>query len=96
LQALNTGHAGTLSTIHANSAGQAIARFTTCVLQSEVDLPYKAVRSGIGEALNLLVHIERRHGKRFVRQVLEIKRYDQALDRYDLESVYEIEWVWLL
>jgi pilus assembly protein CpaF len=89
LQALNTGHNGTLSTIHANSAGQAIARFSTCVLQSEVELPYKAVRSSIGEALNLLVHIERQKDKRFVRQVLEIKRYDQEMDRYELEEVYE-------
>jgi pilus assembly protein CpaF len=89
LQALNTGHSGSLSTIHANSAGQAIARFTTCVLQSNVELPYKAVRAGIGDALNLLVHIERRSGKRFVQQVLQVRRYDPALDQYELESLYE-------
>jgi pilus assembly protein CpaF len=89
LQALNTGHSGTLSTIHANSAGQAISRFSTCVLQSDIDLPYKAVRTSIGEALNLLIHIERQRGRRFVRQVLEIKRYDQERDRYDLEGIYE-------
>ena len=91
LQALNTGHSGTLSTIHANSAGQAISRFTTCTLQSGVELPYKAIRSNIADALDLLVHIERRQGKRFVTQVLAIKAYDSALDRYDLESVYERE-----
>src|SRR5258708_26009406 len=39
LQLLNTGHAGTLSTIHANSAKQGLARFTSCVLQSGVELP---------------------------------------------------------
>jgi len=88
LQALNTGHSGTLSTIHANSAGQAISRFTTCVLQSDVELPYKAVRSNIGEALNLLVHIERRQGKRYVTQVLRIRRYHPDEDRYDLETIY--------
>ncbi len=88
LQALNTGHCGTLSTIHASSAAQAIARFTTCVLQSGVELPYKAIRGGIADAVNLLVHIERRRGKRYVREVLEIKRYDPELDRYDLESIY--------
>jgi pilus assembly protein CpaF len=91
LQALNTGHSGSLSTIHANSASQAIARFTSCVLQSEVELPYKAVRSSIADALNLAVHIDRWEGKRFVRQVVEVKRYDAALDRYDLESVYEYQ-----
>src|SRR5205823_1917545 len=41
LQALNVGHSGTLSTIHANSAYHALARFVTCVLQSTIDLPYK-------------------------------------------------------
>lgn len=91
LQALNTGHSGTLSTIHANSAGQAIARFTTCVLQSGVELPYKAIRSNIAEALDLLVHVERRQGNRLVTQVFAIKAYDPALDRYDLEPIYERE-----
>jgi pilus assembly protein CpaF len=41
LQALNTGHSGTLSTIHANSSAQALQRFTSCVLQSGVELPYR-------------------------------------------------------
>ena len=49
LQALNTGHSGTLSTIHANSASQALSRFTSCVLESGVELPYHAIRSNIGD-----------------------------------------------
>jgi pilus assembly protein CpaF len=89
LQALNTGHAGTLSTLHANSAGQALARFTACVLQSGVEIPYRAVRSNIAEALDLLVHIERRQGKRFVRQVMAVTGYEAALDRFQLECLYE-------
>jgi len=59
LQALNTGHAGLISTLHANSAVQAISRFTTCVLMSGIELPYKALRQNIGDALDILVHIER-------------------------------------
>lgn len=88
LQALNTGHSGTLSTLHADSAAKAIARFTTCVLMSGIELPYKALRSNIGEALNLLVHIERRSGKRCVTQVLSVKAYDATLDRYEFVPVY--------
>lgn len=88
LQALNTGHAGMLSTLHANSAGQAIARFTTCVLLSGVELPYKAVRSNIGEALDLLVHVARLREQRQVTEVFALKSYDPALDRYDLECLY--------
>ncbi len=89
LQALNTGHAGTLATLHANSAGQALARFTTCVLMSGIELPYRAVRSNIAEALNFLVHVERRQGQRFVTQVYEVRGYDAVLDRYDLQKRYE-------
>jgi len=91
LQALNTGHSGTLSTIHANSAKEAISRFTTCVLLSGVELPYKAVRSNIAEALNLLVHIDRRNGRRFVTEILGIERYDAADDRYELKTLYRRE-----
>ena len=89
LQALNTGHAGTLATLHANSAAQALARFTTCLLQSGVELPYRAIRSNIADALNLLVHIERRQGRRMVTQVCSVRGYDSALDRYNLEVVHE-------
>jgi pilus assembly protein CpaF len=86
LQALNTGHSGTLATIHANSAAQAIARFTTCVLMSGIELPYKAIRINIAEALNLLVHIERRNGKRVITEVLNIVGYDPTLDQYKLAT----------
>jgi pilus assembly protein CpaF len=91
LQALNTGHSGTFSTIHANSAKEAISRFTTCILMSGVDLPYRAVRSNIAEAVNLLVHIDRRNGRRSVTEILRIERYDATDDRYDLKTLYRRE-----
>ncbi|HEX2453124.1 MAG TPA: ATPase, T2SS/T4P/T4SS family [Vicinamibacterales bacterium] len=89
LQALNTGHAGTLSTIHANSGREGLSRFTTCVLQSGVSLPYRAVRRSIAESVNLLVYLSRRQGKRFVTEVLQVRGYDPDQDRYELEQVYE-------
>jgi pilus assembly protein CpaF len=64
LQALNTGHAGTLSTIHANSALQTLTRFTTCVLMSSIKLPHRVVRRNIADALQLVIHIERRRSPR--------------------------------
>jgi len=88
LQALNTGHSGTVSTIHANSAEQAVSRFVNCVLQSGVELPYRAIRSNVGDAVHLLLHIERRNGKRCVSQLLRITRYDAGEDRFDFETVY--------
>ena len=86
LQALNTGHSGTVSTIHANSAEQALTRFASCVLQSGIDLPYPAVRLGIAEGLQVLVHLDRRHGQRLVRQIVRVRRYDAASDTYALEQ----------
>jgi len=86
LQALNTGHCGTLSTIHANSAEQALARFTSCVLQSGIELPYAAIRQQIADGLQLLVHLERRQGRRVVTEVRRIQHYDPMTDRYRLES----------
>src|SRR5260370_26826109 len=52
LQLLNTGHSGSLSTVHATSARQGLARFTSCVLQSGVYLPYRAIKSNVGDAVN--------------------------------------------
>jgi pilus assembly protein CpaF len=88
LQLLNTGHSGTLSTIHANSARQGLARFTSCVLQSGVELPYRAIKTNIADSLNVVIHIERRPGRRFVSEVIEINGYDPDADLYDFGAVY--------
>jgi pilus assembly protein CpaF len=87
LQALNTGHSGTLSTIHANAAEQALRRFTWCVLQSGVDLPYPAIRHGLAECLQVLVHLERRRGHRMVTELVRVRRYQHESDAYELESL---------
>lgn len=91
LQALNTGHSGSLSTIHANSAQQAIARLTSCVLQAGVELPYAAIRSNIADAVNFLLHIERRQGRRYVSELLEVQQYDPAQDQFALTTIYRHE-----
>jgi pilus assembly protein CpaF len=88
LQLLNTGHSGTISTIHASSALQGLARFTSCVLQSGVDIPYKAIRSNIADSLNLVVHVERRPGRRFISEVLVINGYDPDTDLFDYGAVF--------
>jgi pilus assembly protein CpaF len=88
LQLLNTGHSGTLSTIHANSAKQGLARFTSCVLQSGVDLPYRAIKTNIADSLNVVVQIERRPGRRYISEVVEIKSYDPDADLFDFCSMY--------
>ena len=82
-------HAGSLSTVHATSAKQGLARFTSCVLQSGIDLPYRAIKTNIGDSLNVVVQLERRPGRRFVSEVVEIIRYDPDLDEYDFGAIYQ-------
>jgi len=88
LQLLNTGHAGTLSTIHASSAKQGLSRFTSCVLQSGIEIPYRSIKTNIADSLNVVVHIERRPGRRFISEVLEISSYDPDSDLFDFCAIY--------
>jgi pilus assembly protein CpaF len=88
LQLLNTGHSGTLSTIHANSAKQGLARFTSCVLQSGIALPYRVVKANIADSLHVGVQVERRPGRRFISEVLEINSYDADADLFDYCILY--------
>jgi pilus assembly protein CpaF len=90
LQLLNTGHSGTLSTVHANSAAQGISRFTTCVLQSGVEMPYRAIKTNIAESLDVVVQIERRPGLRFISEVLVVQGFDVENDTYHFDSVYSV------
>jgi pilus assembly protein CpaF len=89
LQALNTGHSGSMTTIHANFAADAISKFATYVLMSGVDLPYRVIRQQIAESLDLVIQLRREPGKRVVSQVLKINRYVPAEDYYEFETFYE-------
>jgi pilus assembly protein CpaF len=89
LQLLNTGHSGSLSTLHATSAKQGLARFTSCVLQSGVDLPYRAIKTNVGDSVNVVVHLERRPGRRFVSEVVEIHGYDPDRDEYNYGFIFD-------
>jgi pilus assembly protein CpaF len=73
LQAMNTGHDGSLTTIHANSPRDVISRLETMVLMSELDLPSRAIREQIASAIDIIVHISRMSdGTRKVTNVTEI------------------------
>jgi pilus assembly protein CpaF len=91
LQLLNTGHSGTLSTVHANSAAQGISRFTTCMLQSGVEMPYRAIKTNIADSPNVIIQIERRPGIRFVSQVLEIRGFNAEADQYQFGEEYLVD-----
>ncbi len=87
LQALNTGHLGSLSTIHANSASQALTRLADCVLTANVGLPHRSIREAIALAINLVVHIARVDGQRHVRETVAVGGYDTRTDRFLIEPL---------
>jgi pilus assembly protein CpaF len=74
LQAMNTGHDGSISTLHANSARDALSRVENMVMMGHVNLPARAIRAQMVSALDLIIQVERmRDGVRRVTQVAEIR-----------------------
>ena len=74
---MNTGHDGSLTTLHANSPVDALNRLETMILMSEMDIPLKAIRGYIEKALDIVVNIERlSDGKRKVTSICEIIGFD--------------------
>jgi pilus assembly protein CpaF len=86
LQALNTGHLGSMTTIHANNAEQALTRLAHCVLTANVGLPHRSTREAIALAIHLVVHLARLESKRVVTEVVRVRDYDQHSDRFVVEA----------
>jgi pilus assembly protein CpaF len=89
LDSFNTGHAGSLATIHANSAEKALRRFANLVMRSHAQTTFTDTEAEIGEAVDFVVHVERRPGRRVVREVLALRGYDRDAKRFLIEPVFE-------
>jgi pilus assembly protein CpaF len=90
LQAMNTGHDGSLTTIHANSPRDAIARMETMALMANLNLPEKAIRQQIASAVNIIVQVSRlSDGTRRVTHLSEITGMDQ--DVVSMQDIYRFE-----
>jgi pilus assembly protein CpaF len=89
LDSFNTGHSGSLATIHANSAAKALRRFANLVLRSHSQATYEDVEAEIGEAVDLVVHVERQPGRRVIREVLKLNGYNRASQSFQMEIVYQ-------
>src|SRR5688500_12817872 len=77
LQAMNTGHDGSLTTIHANSPRDVLARIETMTLMSGFDLPMRAIREQMASALDVIIHLSRlRDGTRRVTPRREVQGLD--------------------
>jgi pilus assembly protein CpaF len=87
LQAMNTGHDGSLSTVHCNSPRDAVSRIETMVLMAGFDLPVRAIREQVASALHLIVHTERLHdGSRKVVRITEVQRMEG--DQVTLQDLF--------
>jgi pilus assembly protein CpaF len=90
LQAMNTGHDGSLTTIHANSPRDAISRMETMAMMANLNLPEKAIRQQIASAVNIIVQVSRMSdGSRRVTHLSEITGMDQ--DVVSMQDVYRFE-----
>jgi pilus assembly protein CpaF len=79
LQAMNTGHDGSMTTLHSNSPRDTLARLETTVLMAGFDLPHRAIREQIASAVDMIVHLERMpNGKRKVVNVTEVHGLEQS------------------
>ncbi len=94
LQAMNTGHSGSMSTIHANSPKDALTRIETCALLSGIDIPLSALREQVASAVNCVVHTARlSDGSRKITHVTEVlpleegKYQVQDLIRFQVDEV---------
>lgn len=91
LDSLNTGHAGSLATIHANSAEKALHRFANLVMRNHAQSTFVDTEAEIAEAVDLIVHVERLPGRRVIREVLALRGYDRDAKQFQIESVFATE-----
>jgi pilus assembly protein CpaF len=88
LDSLNTGHAGSLATIHANSAEKALHRFANLVMRNHAQSTFVDTEAEIAEAVDFIVHVERLPGRRVIREVLALRGFDRDTKRFEIESVF--------
>jgi pilus assembly protein CpaF len=90
LQAMNTGHEGSLSTIHSNSPRDALNRLETMVLMAGYELPVRAIRQHVASALDLIVQLDRLDdGTRHVTEIVEVQRMEG--DMITLQTLFEFK-----
>jgi pilus assembly protein CpaF len=89
LQAMNTGHGGTLSTIHAKSAWDALNRLSDLALSARSNLNHAFIRSETAEAIDFVLYCERDHtGRRRVRELITVTGYTHADQSFQTEDIY--------
>ena len=87
LQALNTGHGGSLTTIHANNAESALSRLASCAMQGGGDLPWEVICRSVVDGIAMVIHQTRRDGRRYVEEALMVGDYDIEKRRWHYRPV---------
>lgn len=88
IQAMNSGHAGSLSTVHADDPARALSRLETMCLMSDADVPLVAVRRQIIEAIDIVVQVRRTAGKRQVMEIAEVGALDPGTGPYPVTTLF--------
>ena len=91
LQALNTGHGGSLTTVHANNAESALSRIASCAMQGGGELPWEVTCRGVVDGIALVIHMTRREGRRFVEEAAFVRSYEAAENRWVIQPVWPPE-----
>ena len=87
LQALNTGHGGSLTTVHSNNAESALSRVASCAMQAGGELPWEVTCRGVVDGIAMVIHMTRREGRRFVEEALRVRGYDAPQNRWLIEPI---------
>ena len=89
LDSFNTGHAGSLATIHANSAEKALHRFANLVMRNHAQTTFIDTEAEIADAVDFVVHVERQPGRRAIREVLGLSGFDRDAKRFVIDPVFD-------
>ena len=88
LQALNTGHGGSLTTVHANNAESALSRLASCAMQGATgDLPWDVTCRGVVDGILMVIHMTRADGRRFVEEAVYVNGYDAGSNTWDVHRL---------
>ena len=87
LQALNTGHGGSLTTVHANNAESALSRLASCAMQGGGDLPWDVTCRGVVDGIAMVIHMTRREGRRVVEEAAVVNGYDAGTNQWDIQRL---------
>ena len=85
---LNTGHGGSLTTVHANNAESALSRIASCAMQGGGELPWEVTCRGVVDGIAMVIHMTRREGRRFVEEALLVQGYDAPQNHWIIKPIW--------